>query len=202
MASAPRPSFADDLDGTLEEAFRLLARGKADRRSPFHTPCIATLGPDGRPRLRTMVLRAVDPSRRTLRFHTDARSDKAAELSADDRAAVHFYDPGAKIQIRLEGRAILHGHDALADEAWAQSRPMSRACYGVMPGPGERLDAAGGFSLPADEAASAAGREHFRVVLFVFERLEWLWLEHAGHRRALFLWEDGLPRPESRWLVP
>ena len=202
MTSAPRPSFADDLDGTLEQAFRLLARGRADRRSPFHTPCVATLGLDGRPRLRTVVLRAFDGVDRTLRFHTDARSDKALELAADDRAAVHFYDPSAKVQIRLEGRAHLHADDSLADEAWAQSRSMSRACYGVLPGPGEQLEAAGDFALPADDAEVAAGRAHFRAVRFVFDRLEWLWLEHAGHRRALFVWDAGRPRPQSCWLVP
>jgi len=34
---------------SLAEAFRLLSRGVADRRSPFHTPCLATVGADGIP---------------------------------------------------------------------------------------------------------------------------------------------------------
>ena len=38
------PSFYNDLDGTLAESWRLIARGMADRRSPFHHPTLATLG--------------------------------------------------------------------------------------------------------------------------------------------------------------
>ncbi|NBR79124.1 MAG: pyridoxamine 5'-phosphate oxidase, partial [Alphaproteobacteria bacterium] len=60
----------------------MLERGAADRRSAFHTPTVATIGLDGRPRLRTIVLRACDTANRSLRFHTDARSDKINELRA------------------------------------------------------------------------------------------------------------------------
>jgi pyridoxamine 5'-phosphate oxidase len=72
--SAPIPSFYDDLDGTLAEAWRLISRGVADRRSPFHHPVVATIGGDGAPQARTVILRACDPAAQRLRFHTDARS--------------------------------------------------------------------------------------------------------------------------------
>ncbi len=202
MTGSPaRPSHADDLDGTLAEALRLLARGAADRRSPFHTPGIATIGRDGRPKLRTVVLRAFDPAGPALRFHTDSRSAKIAELEAAPSIAVHGYDPGAKIQIRIEGRASVHGDDAVAEAAWNASQRMSRACYAVAPGPGTAMESADAFELPATDEEIASGRIHFRAVVVAIERLEWLWLAHGGHRRAEFAFgPDG--SASGRWLVP
>jgi pyridoxamine 5'-phosphate oxidase len=59
--SAPIPAFYDDIEATLAHALALLVRGVPDRRSPFHHPVVATIGTDGRPRLRTVVLRGFEP---------------------------------------------------------------------------------------------------------------------------------------------
>lgn len=195
-----RPAFVDDLAETRAHAWRQLARGVADRRSSFHTPSVATIGLDGRPRLRTVVLRGVEPAAARLRFHTDARADKVAELSADPRIALHAYDAAGKFQLRIEGLARLHRDDATADAAWAGSRPMSRACYGTVPAPGSRLAGPNDFTLPADEAALDAGRGHFCVVVIDALTLETLALAHEGHRRARF---DLRSQADSGvWLVP
>ncbi len=196
------PSFYDDLEETRAQALRLLSRGVADRRSPFHTPTIATIGlSSAHPRLRTVVLRAFDPVRPSLRFHTDRRSQKIAEIRANPQVAVHAYDPSAKIQIRMEGWARLHVDDAVADAAWTSSRLMSRQCYGVEPGPGSAIDEGGAFVLPEPtEEATAIGREHFCAVTVEIGSLEWLYLAVSGHRRAHFDWTgDGW---FGRWLAP
>lgn len=189
----PRPGFADDLSATREHAFALLARGVADRRSVFHTPTLATIGADGTPSLRTLVLRGFDATARALRLHTDARAAKAAELRADPRAAVHIYDPSAQIQLRLTGTAALHHADDISAAGWAASRDFSRMCYAIEPGPGTPAAAP-----PAAPRDAEAGQPHFAVVLFTFTRLEWLWLDAAGHRRARF---DFAP-DHATWLVP
>ncbi len=80
------------LEGALHAAFGRLAEGARDGRSPFRTPALATLGRDGAPQLRTVVLRGFDPAARSLSIHTDRRSAKVAELAADPRAALHVYD--------------------------------------------------------------------------------------------------------------
>jgi pyridoxamine 5'-phosphate oxidase len=199
--SLPPPSFYDDLDGTLAEAWRLIARGVADRRSPFHHPTVATLGLDGFPQARTVILRGCDVASRTLRFHTDARSMKAREIGADGRAALHFYDPGVKIQIRVSGTATLHTSDAAADAAWTGSRVFSRQCYGIAPGPGTGIAMGGGFSLPdVTDDATAAGRANFAAITIGVARLEWLYLAAAGHRRARFAWDSGAL--DAGWLAP
>lgn len=188
--------LAATLEACLAEAFRRLARGVADRRSPFHTPTLATVAPDGAPEARTLVLRGFEPATRTLRLHTDARSGKVASLAREPRCQLHLYDPGAKLQLRLSGRAVLHGGDVVAEAAWAGSREASRMCYAVEPGPGTPVEAP-----PPAPRDAAAGAAQFRVLLLHFDRLEWLELAHAGHRRARFDW-TGDGAPAATWLVP
>lgn len=195
------PSHYDDLEGTLAEAWRLLARGVADRRSPFHHPVVASIGSDGAPQARTVILRGADAASRSLRFHTDARSRKISEITADGRVSLHFYDPGAKIQLRLAGLATVHRDDAVADAAWAGSRVFSRQCYGIAPGPGVPLPTGGAFTLPdVTDEATAPGRAAFTAVVIEVRSLEWLYLAAAGHRRATFDWTDGALA--ATWLTP
>jgi pyridoxamine 5'-phosphate oxidase len=199
--SQPIPSFYDSLDETLAEAWRLIGRGTADRRSAFHHPTVATVGLDGGPRLRTMILRGCDVAIRQLRFHTDARSEKIRELTREPRIGVHFYDPGAKVQVRLEGTAMLNATNAVADAAWAGSRVFSRQCYGIAPGPGTPLDMADAFDLPeTTEEATLAGRANFVAVTVDIQALEWLYLAAQGHRRARFTWAGSAAT--MCWLAP
>lgn len=193
--TTPRPGFADDLNETLAEAFRLLARGVADRRSPFHTPTLATLASDGAPSLRTLVLRGFDAPTRTLRLHTDARSTKFAELQRDPRAALHGYDAGAHIQLRLTGEATLHSGDAEAEAAWARATPNSRLVYAQEAAPGTPV------ADPALPPFTGDARVHFATIALRFHSLEWLWLAASGHRRARFTW-DGEVRTGAEWRAP
>lgn len=201
----------ETLEAVRAEAFRRLAGGVVDRHSAFHTPTLASIATDGRPELRTLVLRGFDAPTRTLRLHTDRRSGKWASLTAEPLVALHVYDAGAQLQLRLGGRATLHDEDAVAEAAWAGSRPGSRLCYAVEPGPGTPV------ATPPPAPVPLAGREagtraNFAVIHLVFDRLEWLHLHHAGHRRALFLWgaegdAEGGAKPgpsgsRGTWLVP
>ncbi len=196
----PAPSFYNDLDASLLEAWRLLRRGVSDRRSPFHTPVLATQRGDGFPAIRTVVLRAVDETRHRLRFHTDVRSAKFREISAEPRVAVHFYGASEKLQLRLDGRATLHRDDELADTAWRATRPFSRACYRVAVMPGTVVGNPHASSSADDSDDPEAGRENFAAISVSIDCLEWLYLAARGHRRARFSWKNG--EVEGAWLVP
>jgi len=196
MTCAEKPLFYDDLEATRLEAWKLLTRGVADRRSPFHTPAIVTVGLDGAPRVRTVVLRAAEPSARLLRFHTDARSGKVAEIAREPRVGVHVYDARSKIQVRLDGVARVHPWPSpRAQASWEASRPQSRACYA------QALAPAAVIATPEDGAAQAGeGIENFNVVEVDVAAIEWLYLFHAGHRRARFVWTgEGWV---GNWLAP
>ena len=191
-----RPAFADDIMASLQEAFRLLADAVPNRRSAFHTPTIASLDDTGAPSLRTVVLRGFDADARSLRFHTDRRSDKARGIARDPRVMMHFYDAALHIQLRVAGRATLHLDDAVADAAWEASRSSSRMCYAapdasgaIVPGP------------PAAPKDSEIGRPHFAAVVIGFYKLEWLWLAAAGHQRARFIWDEA-GHLSADWIAP
>ena len=196
----PQPAFYDDLAATLAEAWRLLKAGVSDRKSAFHVPTLATIGPDGAPSVRTVVLRSADPGRRLLRVHTDVRAAKTAEIEAEPRVAMHFYDPVKKIQLRVAGAAQLHRKDRLANQAWSATRPFSRICYRAESAPGTVIDRPQTDPMDPGIGTSEAARGNFAAVSISVHRIEWLYLAAQGHRRARFDWlERGL---QATWLAP
>lgn len=200
--TAPRPDFTGDLTRARDSAWSLIARGVTDRRFAFHTPTVASIAEDGAPALRTVVLRACDPARRLVRFHTDLRSRKAAELARDPRAQVHFYDPGMKVQIRLAGLASVKPIGAGGRDAWDGSRMASRACYAIVPGPGAAIDGPDAYRQASGEREILAGDVNFAAVEIVAHELDWVHLHAAGHRRARFRWDSGSAAWNATWLAP
>jgi pyridoxamine 5'-phosphate oxidase len=198
---APNTSFYDDFDEAFVESWRLLSRGVVDRKSGFHHATVASIGVNGQPRLRTVILRGCIPANWSLRFHTDTRSAKIDELSNDPRISLQFYDPAKKIQIRLDGKASVHHEGELADTAWRETRTFSRQCYGIMPGPGTLIKAGDDYFLPeTTEEATATGRKNFCAVVFEASSFEWLYLASTGHRRASYKkTPDGY---QAKWLAP
>jgi hypothetical protein len=184
------------LDAVLQRAFSLLAEGVDDAGSPFRTPTLACVDADGFPDLRSVVLRGFDAAGRCVEMHTDTRSAKVAAFAQRPSAALHVWDAAGRVQVRLRGTVHLHMGDAVAEAAWARLRAPSRATYCVEPGPGTVIKS------PHDTHACGEhlGFSVFCVIQMRFEALEWLHLEHANHRRALFRWDNGILAP--MWLVP
>jgi 3-hydroxyisobutyrate dehydrogenase len=202
------PAHYNDLNAARDEAFALITQGVKDRNCAFHTPVLATIGVDGGPAARIVVLRRFDGVARTLSIHTDQRSSKVAELAANPRAAVTFYDPGLKIQVRLTGSAQVHfgNEDAVARETWARVAAFSRRCYLGMP-PGSSSDApTSGLTPDLDGRAptlseSEPGFDHFAVIRVCFNSLDWVYLCAKGHRRAGFTWDEDSAE-KAGWLAP
>ncbi len=197
MSEPDLPDFYNDLDLSLRAAWSLLGRGAKDRKTPAHTPVLATMGA-GRPQLRTVVLRGCDREARRLRFHTDRRSSKVPQIEADPAGTVLVYDPKQKIQLRLDCGLSIHVDDDLAREAWAATRDFSRVCYQVMRAPGEALSDPAAVPFSAED--SHDGADNFAVIAAQVTRIEWLYLAAQGHRRAEFHWRGGAW--QGRWLVP
>lgn len=192
------------LAETCDSLWRLLGRGAADRRSPLHTPVVASLTTDGQPDARVMVLRAADRAAASLRFHTDARSPKCVAL--DGRAvAVLGYHQGEAVQVRITGTARVVTKGADVDRIWSQSTPFARRCYLVEAAPGTPL-AAPASGLPAwvegrapELAELVPARANFALVMVDIAEIDWLHLAQTGHRRAVFCRADGWA---GEWRVP
>ena len=184
------------LSDVLTESAALLAEGAADPASLWHNPTLVTLGADGTPQARIVVLRRFDLASRQIETHTDARSAKYAELQAHPAASLHGWDGARRVQLRLTGDVALHTGGRVADAAWAALRPQSRATYRVVPGPGTVLRAPDAIGEIDEDAARAV----FCVLRLTFGTLEYLRLGQGSHRRARFGWAG--ERRTAMWLVP
>ena len=208
MIAISETSFVNDLGLSLQKAWELLSEGATDRHSPLHTPAVATITAAGTPSQRIMVLRAAVPDSRRLRFNTDSRASKVADIGLGSAVSVLGYHPDAKVQLRLAGTAVVQSAGSEADAAWAQASLYGQRCYLVGPAPGQAVDAPTSGLDPALEGVKptpeqvAPARAHFAILLVEVQTIEWLYLAHDGHRRATFRWNPDTNRWDGRWLVP
>ncbi len=81
--------------------------------------CLSTIGPDGRPEGRMVLLKMFDE--KGFVFYTNLQSRKGESLKSHPEAALTFYWGSAQRQVRVQGRVELV-EDAVADRYFA-SRP-------------------------------------------------------------------------------
>jgi pyridoxamine 5'-phosphate oxidase len=202
-AAAADRAAPDTLDGVWDDAWSRLEAAVRDRAHAFRTGVVASAGDDGVD-ARTVVLRGADRASGMLRFHTDRRSAKLAQLLHDRRVALVFYGDG--VQVRVRGVASVLTEGDAVDAAWAATATISRRCYltSAPPGTPSLVPTAG---LPADLTMlrpplerTTPGRAAFAVVVVQVQSLDWLYLAAQGQRRAGFS-RDG-QRWMSTWMVP
>ena len=182
--------WAADLPDLYAQVWTRLVRGVRDRRAPTRHPTLATVTSDGKPQARTVVLRAADKTTGTLDIHTDLQSSKVADLRATTFAALHVWDTGAHLQMRLEATVtILTGPDVAA--LWAEVPDASRQSYGSLPAPGRPIAHALDYAKQPDA-------ESFAVLRMTVQTIDALHLG-AHHRRARF---DRDGRWAGIWLAP
>ena len=137
--TAERPGEEERADDPIDRLRALLAEAEAIDRSLLPEPTammLATVGADGEPSLRVVLLKSVDG--RGFVFYTNYESRKGRELLAHPKAALCFHWQPLERQVRIEGEA-----EPVAPEeadayfatrarlsqigAWAsrQSRPLS-----------------------------------------------------------------------------
>ncbi len=125
--SNPTTTFGEDIgiDDPVEDPLDLLdlwlapVGANSDSTDMTTTPlmALATVGPDGAPRLRHVLLSSYDRGR--LHFHSDARTAKAAELAADTRVAASIVWPEIPRQLTVLGSVVAEDGDEQA-RAFAQ----------------------------------------------------------------------------------
>jgi pyridoxamine 5'-phosphate oxidase len=189
MTHDPHP-WAASLPELYAQVWTRLVRGVADRRSPARHPTLTTVSAEGKPKARTVVLRAADVALRTMDIHTDLRSAKIKEVIAMPFAALHIWDASAHLQVRLEAEvAILRG--AAVADIWNRLPEHTRATYGIVPEPGQQIHDSLAYTKEAPE-------HNFGMLRLTVETIEVL---HLGpyHRRARF---DVTEEWAGTWLVP
>lgn len=189
------------LEAFWDDIRRRLSRAARDRRAPWRTPTLASVDADGAPRARLVVLRAVGDHAERFEIHTDRRSAKWSELGRRQSASLLFWDPGASLQLRVEGAAALSAEDAETAAAFDRLGPAGQAIYGARPAPGTTLD------RPEEADQAAPPSPNFGRILVAAARLEALWLGREGHRRAAWTREaeagwDAETAWRGVWLAP
>jgi pyridoxamine 5'-phosphate oxidase len=182
----PRPPLEPSLAHLLESIWTRLLLACRQPDAGWRLPALATLGPAGAPRVRTVVLRTVDCGQASITLHTDARSAKATEILRDPRVALLFWDAIDRVQLRAEGEASVEADPAV----FATLSDAAMALYAVAPAPGTPIAA-------PDAMGRTDPAPNFRRLRVQLRALEWLDVA-AMHRRAHF----DLAAGKAAWLVP
>ena len=110
------PSIGDDPIGALRA---WLDEAQAQSVPEPNAMCLSTVGHDGRPSSRMVLLRGLDGG--GLKFYTSYGSRKGHDIAHNGHVSVTFYWNAMERQVRIEGRAV-----PLSDEdsdAYFASRP-------------------------------------------------------------------------------
>jgi len=191
------------LSDLEKDIWNRLVNGAVKSRDPFHTPSVATHSGNDIS-LRTVVLRKAFPESKELRFHTDTRSKKWQELIVNPSISALFYDAADRIQIRVKGRAVLQFNNDITAAAWQKTSLSSRRCYLTNFDPSSFTDhPTSGLPEHIEQEKftleeSEIGFKNFGIVSIQVQNIDWLWLHHAGHRRAFFDYADG----SFKWMIP
>lgn len=190
------------LEDVDMSAWTKLAAATTDRQSGFRVLTLCSVDAANRPQARAVVLRRVDRIGRALEFHTDTRSAKWQELSANPFSTVLGFCVQDQLQLRLHGLVELHQSDsALANSAWNQLSPWTRATYRGGP-PGDDLN-----DTVRDEKSLAAvdenaGKSVFGVLIFRADGLDWFQLQRGENRRAAIAYDEAGLVSDCRWVNP
>lgn len=159
-----------------------------DKAHPWRTPVLATVGGAAGVDGRVVVLREADAAAHELILFTDARSPKAGQIAAHPAGMLVLWSAALGWQLRLSVQLEIETSGLAASSRWArlQMTPAAQDYLAPRP-PGQAL------SAPPPERGT---RGHFAIVTARVQAIDWLALDPAGHRRAVF------DTAGARWVQP
>jgi len=193
----------NELAKLCDSIWESLGQAVGAKQNSLRSFVLATLSAHT-PSVRTVVLRAVDRTRQTVYCCSDARSAKIIEIEQNDAVSTLFYDAKKKTQIRIFGRAAIHGNDDVAHEIWRTIPLSGRALIAADTAPGTILSG----QTPVSEKFRALldGRvmydepvSNFVPIEVIAETIDYLDIRIGRHKRALI----SVPDPQkSSWIQP
>ena len=179
-----------------QQSLSELRRANADRKHPFRNTVLAT-SRHNIPSQRTVVMRKFQ-SDHSILIYTDHRSQKCQELDAhqENAAALLFWHPKKKLQVRLAGYIRQHLSDEGKKAHWNNTPTGAKKSYTTTKPPGTVTES----PLEVDYDASLQDGRHFTLLLFHPISIELLQLDQEVHLRAGFALENG--NWNGHWLVP
>lgn len=175
--------------------------------SGFHTMNVCTVEGNS-PKIRTVVFRNFDEENFVIYFHTDKRSQKINHLRENPNISLHFYSMNDKTQLIIEGSAEIIESGEYFENAWRNTKLMSRKCYLITVAPGTRLtEYKNGLPEIFHKRSpllseSEEGKQYFTVVKVKSKDVEFLHLRAKGNIRARFTLDHSGKVKKSEFLIP
>jgi pyridoxamine 5'-phosphate oxidase len=178
------PSKEPTAEAIRERIWQELTRCTVDRHHEWRTPVLATIGLDGTPQARAVVLRQASKTTQSLIIFTDRRTPKVAELEVQPAGMLTFWSKRLAWQCRvaLNFKVLVDGPEI--DAAWQRmSRSAAAKDYLSVRVPGSALVRDDSFvetnaSLTAHQLAILTGQ---------ILSIDWLELGQSAHRRIKFM---------------
>ena len=177
-----------------ENIWKCLDKGVNDRLSDYHTFSLAT-SPKNIVEVRTVVLRGYDRKNQSIIFHTNNLTNKISEIQNNPSVGALFYDRKEKVQIRLNGDAVISNMDQYCKERWDKMSSQSQECYYQNISPGKNIESPGIVKNKLENKLS----ENFTVITININKIDWLYLSSKGHTRVKFLKNNGFT---GQWIAP
>lgn len=169
-----------DLPKLIVHIWNSLKSAAENQGHPWRIPALATVSPDGRPAVRSVVLRRALVETFTLVAHTDVRSPKVVDLRVSPATEWLFYDHESQVQIRLQGESRIITSGTEYEEAWVSTPGVLRPNYNSADPPGSPM---GGRKRSSDQSD---GKGNFALIASEIFRMDWLQLMPPEHERYLF----------------
>jgi 3-hydroxyisobutyrate dehydrogenase len=195
-----------DLQAIEKDLWLRLLNGSLKSKNSFHTGSFATYA-ENEMEQRTVVLRNVMVAEKILKFHTDIRSPKVKMIRSNNTIHWLFYCDKCRLQFRMKGTANIYHQDEKSLTAWKETSLNSRKCYLTTISPSKVIDSPDSglapdvlshhFTLEESEIAY----QNFAVIESNISSIDWLWLNHEGHKRARFQYQDQ-QLIKASWLNP
>lgn len=176
----------------FQESWKALHAISKDKKHPFNTCTLATIGENSTIKQRTVILRGVTESN-SLLIYTDLRSKKVKHLKKNPKASLLFYDPKIQLQLVLEGEILVHTNDRLWEKHKNKIEGNAVNNYNSQIAPGK--------AILNPMTVDRVEKLHFGLLEFIPYKMQYLKLkEDSNHIRAKFQLKEGTWK--KTFLVP
>jgi pyridoxamine 5'-phosphate oxidase len=192
------PNRLEDLTQIRAALWAELTRATHDKHHEWRTGALATINGDCAD-ARTVVLREADAPGQVLRFFSDARAGKVAQIQAQPQGTLLMWSRRLSWQLRLRVRLSIQTEGLAVSSRWARLKLSAAAQDYLAP-------LAPGMALPSSRASASAAeneattvteqRAYFALLSADVLAMDWRELRATGHRRALF------EATGARWVTP
>ncbi|WP_378176881.1 pyridoxamine 5'-phosphate oxidase family protein [Aquimarina sp. SS2-1] len=154
-----------------------------NKTHPFRYFTLATSDFNNIPRQRTVVLRNVDDELNMM-IYTDERSKKIANIQANNRVSLLFYDQARLLQITVKAKAEIITNEKVIQQIWKQIPEKAKKDYTTELSPGREIK-------NPEEIDYLEGKHFFSAIKIIPARIEYLRLKRPSHIRVVFKKDNG-----------